>query len=199
VVNTFSKLPGWRVRALTRNPDSAAAQRLKTQGIEIVQADLDDVDSLKAAFTDASAILGVTDFWQFVRAESTQVLAKNKSITWNEACYLQELQQGKNLIDAAAAVAQDGKLERFVLSSLSDARKASQGKYTWVYHFDSKAHFVQYLSDRAKEDSVYRALAEKTSYVHVGNYLDNWKKNPIFAPKKVADPDHPVNVHSAAR
>jgi hypothetical protein len=116
---------------------------------------------------------------------STQEIAKEKRITWNEACYLQELQQGKNIIDSAARVADQGQLERLVLSSLADAKKASKGKYTWVYHFDGKAHFVQYLEEQAKSSPQYQTLFEKTSYLQVGNYLDNWSKNPIFAPKKV--------------
>lgn len=128
----------------------------------------------------------MTDFWQFVQKESTQKLAQAKGITWNEACYLQEVQQGKNIIDAAAHVAQSGTLERMVLSTLSDAKRASGGKYTWVYHFDSKAHFVNYLKDRALHEATYQALYEKTSYVQIGNYLDNWNKNPILAPKKVS-------------
>lgn len=128
----------------------------------------------------------MTDFWQFVQKESTQKLAQAKGISWNEACYLQEVQQGKNIIDAAAHVAQHGPLERMVLSTLSDARRASAGKYTWVYHFDSKAHFVEYLKDRALHEATYQALYDKTSYVQIGNYLDNWKKNPILAPKRVS-------------
>ena len=146
------------------------------------------MESLKVAFEGASAIFGVTDFWQFVKKPATQQLAQSKSITWNEACYLQEVQQGKNIIDAAAQ--QQQQIERMVLSSLSDARKATGGKYTWVYHFDSKARFVQYLEEKAQDDLQYRSLFEKTSYVQIGNYLDNWKKNPIFTPKKVTRAEH---------
>lgn len=169
-----------------------------------MQADLDDVESLVAAFTGAHAIFGMTDFWQFVQMESTQKLAKDKGITWNEACYLQEVQQGKNIIDAAARVvrtaAQDDHLgggevlERLVLSTLSDASKASKGKYTWVYHFDSKARFVDHLKDRAQQTSAYRTLWDRTSYLQIGNYLDNWKKNPILAPKKVRSLDRSIHV-----
>jgi len=114
-------------------------------------------------------------------------LAESKGITWNEASYLQELQQGINIIDAATKVTEHGGLDRLVLSSLCDVEKASSGKYTWAYHFDSKAHYVQYLKDKAQQDPNYHALYDKTSYLHMGNYLDNWKKNPIFAPRKVCN------------
>lgn len=146
------------------------------------------MDSLRSAFHGANAIFGVTDFWQFVQMPSTQKIAQEKGITWNEACYLQEVQHGKNIIDAAVEAAYEGQLERLVLSSLADAKKASKGKYTWVYHFDSKAHFVQYLEEQGKVSPHYHALLEKTSYVQIGNYLDNWTKNPIFTPKKVNTP-----------
>lgn len=151
-----------------------------------MKADLDDVASLQKAFTGTNAIFGVTDFWQFPEKPSTHEMAKAEGITWNEACYRQELQQGKNIIDAAAQVVGEGKLERFVFSSLSDAKKTSKGKYSWVYHFDSKAHVLDYLKEKAKGESTYKALSEKTSDVQIGFYLDNWSKNPILAPKKVS-------------
>jgi hypothetical protein len=123
--------------------------------VQLVKGDLNDCSSLKSAFEGVNARFGVTDFWQFVEQPSTQEIATAKGITWNEACYLQEVQQGKNIIDAAAEVAEKGILERLVLSSLSDDRKASKGKYTWVYHFDSKAAFVQYLEAQAQESPRY--------------------------------------------
>ena len=152
-----------------------------------MKADLNDVESLEAAFKSANVIFGVTDFWQFVKSPSTQELVKSQGITWNVACYLQEVQQGKNIIDAASRVVGQGQLERMVYSSLSDAKKASKGKYSWVYHFDGKAHVVQYLESKARDDDQYRLLFNKTSYVQMGNYLDNWNKNPIFNPKKVGN------------
>lgn len=151
-----------------------------------MKADLDDVASLQKAFSGAHAIFGVTDFWQFPEKASTHEMAKAEGITWNEACYRQELQQGKNIIDAAVKVIGEGPLERFVFSSLSDAKKASKGKYSWVYHFDSKAHVLDYLKDKAKEEPTYKALSEKTSDVQIGFYLDNWMMNPLLAPKKVS-------------
>lgn len=191
------------MRAITRNPDSQAARALAdlVPGIQVVKADLDDVESLKAAFTGVDAIFGVTDFWQFLPQyqNSTQEVwdqvkaqcsdgappsASEGKTTWNEACYLREFHHGKNIIDAAAQVASG--LDRLVLSSLSDARKASGGKYTWVYHFDSKAHYVKYLKSKAASgEPKYQSLLDRTSYVQMGYYMDNWKMNPFFTPQKV--------------
>ena len=48
------------VRALTRKVDGEAAQKLKAAGVEVVAADLEDVESLKKAFKGAYGVFGVT-------------------------------------------------------------------------------------------------------------------------------------------
>ena len=53
--------PSWKLRGLTRNPSSAAARECAKSGVEIVQADYNDVDSLKVAFVGATAIFAYTD------------------------------------------------------------------------------------------------------------------------------------------
>lgn len=162
-------------------------------------ADLDDPISLVAAFTDVEAIFSVTDFWQFARSQSTHATAAAEGRIWNVVAFDQEFQQGKNVIDAAATVlakqekAGGVKLERMVISSLADVAKASGGKYTWSYHFDGKARYVQYLKEKADSaasdgtDLAYKKLCDRTSYLHVGYYLDNWKMNAMLAPNKLAD------------
>jgi uncharacterized protein YbjT (DUF2867 family) len=44
---------GWRVRAITRKPESKKAQALKALGADIVKADLEDQASLESAFENA--------------------------------------------------------------------------------------------------------------------------------------------------
>jgi len=51
---------GHRVRALTRNPGSPAAQRLAAQGAELVAGDLESSDDLTAAMRGADALFLVT-------------------------------------------------------------------------------------------------------------------------------------------
>jgi NAD(P)-dependent dehydrogenase (short-subunit alcohol dehydrogenase family) len=41
---------GWKVRAITRNKDSAGAKALLEAGAELASADYDDVESLEGAF-----------------------------------------------------------------------------------------------------------------------------------------------------
>src|SRR6266481_5880330 len=68
---------GWKLRALTRNSSSHAAQELARQGVAVVQGDLEDPSSLEPALRDVHGIYSVQDFWT--------VGAKR------------EVQQGKNL------------------------------------------------------------------------------------------------------
>jgi hypothetical protein len=185
VCRQFANIDGWTVRGVTRDTTSEKAQALQQLGVETVQADVNDVQSLKKVFTGAMAIFGMTDFWQFMQKPSTIALMQEKSISWNEAHYLQEVQQGENIIDAAAEVVGEGSLQRFVLSTMSDAKKSSKGKYTWVWHFDSKGQYPQYLAQRAEHDPKYGKLLEMTSYTQLGFYLDNWKMDPLTAPQKV--------------
>ena len=77
------------------------------------------------------------------------------------------LQLAKGIIDAAAATIDT--LDRFVLSTLSEARKWSNGTIKWVLHFDAKAEAVDYLR------STYPDLLAKTSFLHMGYYATNWK------------------------
>jgi len=173
VANVYSKEAGWKVRGISRNPDKA--QAWKDKGVEVVKGDLDDKDSLIAAFKGADAIFSVTDFWgPFYNPANHQKLKEGQTI--NEFCYEYELQQGKNVADAAATV--DG-LERLVVSALCDAKKWSKEKYTWVYHFDSKAHIVDYINEKHPE------MAAKMSIVQMGIYMSNWKMGA--KPVKQAD------------
>lgn len=50
VANILLKTPGWKVRAITRNSSSDKAKDLAARGAEVVQANLDDEESLVKAF-----------------------------------------------------------------------------------------------------------------------------------------------------
>jgi NmrA-like family len=132
--------------------------------VEIVHGDLDVPSTLIPAFTGATAIFSTTDFWaSFYNPQTRTLLKPNQSL--GEFCYEKELQQGKNIADAAAKIPN---LERIVISSLCDVTKASGGKYKGVYHWDGKARAVAYLRER------YPELEAKLSVVMMGNYMDNW-------------------------
>jgi len=66
------------VRALTRDPNKDKAKALAEKGAEVVQADLDDIESLKKAFAGAHGVYCVTNFWEHFSAEKEKAQAKNE-------------------------------------------------------------------------------------------------------------------------
>ena len=107
----------------------------------MAKGDLDDVESLKNAFVGADVIFGVTDFWTIFQGPESQ-RKKRADQEMVQYCYEVELQQAKNLADAAASVPG---LSRFIFSSMADATKWSKGKFQHLYHMDSKAQGVYYM------------------------------------------------------
>jgi NmrA-like family len=132
-----------------------------------VQADIDDPSSLIPAFRHAHVIFAVTDFWApfFSAYEEKRKISDRAT---GEYAFAIEAQRGKNIIDAADAVLKEegSVLERFIFSTLPSFKKQSGGKYTYVYHFDSKAVITEYLKGKGE-------LWEKSSLLNMGFYADN--------------------------
>ncbi|KAF3074025.1 NmrA family domain-containing protein 1 [Trichoderma lentiforme] len=170
VADVFLSTPGWRVRALTRNPSSAKAKALASRGAEVVAADMDVPSTLEPALQGANAVFLVSDFWGLYGDPANKDKAKPGQ-PLNVWAADHEVQQLKNVIDIVAKLPT---LERFVYSSLSNATRWSFGKYTHVYHFDSKAR----AEDYARE--TYPELWAKTSIFQAGWFLSNFIVNPIL-------------------
>lgn len=68
-----------------------------------------------------------------------------------------EYQQGVNIVDAAKA----NKVEHLVISVLKNVTRLSNGEFTHVYHFDSKAR----IADYAKSSGI------PTTYFLAGYYM----------------------------
>src|SRR5207244_3948823 len=123
---------GFGLRAITRDPNKENAKALAAKGAEVVQANLDDVESLKKAFAGAHGVYGVTNFWEHFSAEK-------------------EKAQAKNIAEAAKAAG----VKHVIWSTLEDTRKLMQPgdkrmpflqeKYR-VPHFDAKAEADAYFS-----------------------------------------------------
>ena len=101
---------GFRLRAMTRKPDSAAALALAAAGVELVRGDLDDAASLKAALAGAWGTLAVQNTW--------------------EAGVEKEEEQGKRF----ATIAREVGVQHFVYQSVGSAHRK-----TGIPHFDNKA------------------------------------------------------------
>jgi putative NADH-flavin reductase len=123
---------GFAARAITRDPTNDKARAIAAKGAEVVQANLDDVESLKKAFAGAYGVYAVTNFWEHFSGE------KEKS-------------QARNIADAARAAG----VSHVIWSTLEDTRslmKADdkrmpvlQEKYR-VPHFDAKAEANAYFA-----------------------------------------------------
>ncbi|KAK0457216.1 putative hscarg dehydrogenase [Desarmillaria tabescens] len=151
VAASFLKNKDYTVRAVTRNPDSDKAKALAANGAQVVAADLDDYKSLVKAFQGASVAFGVTDFWTLL------------PIVGLDGAFEGEIQQGKNLANAAAATPT---LEHYVWSSLPSATTTTQGK-VFVPHVDSKARVDEYIHSTLPD------LAKKTTFFWAGFYATN--------------------------
>lgn len=188
VVQRFLQDPRFRVRGLTRDKTSAAAQKLAEQGVELVDADLDDVESLKAAFRGANVIFSVTNYWEpFFRPDCRQK-AEEQGVSCRKYAYDVEYRQGKNIADAAAATVDTLDANGFLASTLSHATKCSKGAFKEVYHHDAKADiFPYYIQEK------YPELAAKASYIQTGYFYTSYRLVPDSYFVKVC-PDPPCSV-----
>jgi hypothetical protein len=92
--------------------------------------------------------------------------------------YANTVTQGKNIFEAASQIPT---LERLIFSGLVDVTAVSGGKYTHVYHFDSKGHAIKYARE------TYPELMRKTSILQVTGYLSNWLTMNEMMPRKGPD------------
>lgn len=175
VARSYLNTPGWKVRGVTRNKSSEGAKSWESKGVEMVEANLDDVNSLKSAFQGSSIIFGVTDFWTiFKDPESMNKKKPGQDIT--EYCFEIELQQGKNLAESAASIPD---LERYIFSSMANATHWSKGKFRELYHMDSKALAVDYAKSLP-------GLKEKFSQIQAPIYFNLlWEWGLPTTPVKV--------------
>jgi uncharacterized protein YbjT (DUF2867 family) len=119
-------------RAITRDPGKEKATALAARGAEVVRADLDDIESLKAAFSGAYGVYCVTNFWEHFSAEK-------------------EKEQAHNLAEAARASGAEHVIwstleDTRALMSPDDTRMPMLQTHYRVPHFDAKAEADAYFA-----------------------------------------------------
>jgi uncharacterized protein YbjT (DUF2867 family) len=124
----------FRARALTRTPDSEAAQRLESMGAEVVQADLDDVSSLVRAFEGAHGAFCLTNFWEHMSADQEKAQAEN-------------LAEAARRAGVAHAIWSTFTDTRTYLPIDDDRMPVLQGRYN-VPHYDAKGEAHGYFAER---------------------------------------------------
>ncbi|MDZ7623879.1 MAG: NmrA/HSCARG family protein [Ignavibacteriaceae bacterium] len=121
-------------RALTRDVNSDKAKALKNLGAEVVAYNVDDYESLKAAFKGAYGVFAVTFFWEHFSAEK-------------------EMEEAKLIAKAA----KETNIKHVIWSTLEDTRNwiplsdnrmpTLQGNYK-VPHFDGKGEAEKYFTEQ---------------------------------------------------
>ncbi|MEP6620727.1 MAG: NmrA/HSCARG family protein [bacterium] len=147
-------------RAITRDPDKAAAKALAARGADVVRADMDDVESLKQAFAGAYGIYCVTNFWEHFSAAKEEVQAKNQA----------DAARGSGAEHIVWSTLED---TRGFMSPDDDRMPMLQGKYR-VPHFDAKADGDAYFA------------GQPTTFLVTSFYWDNLYAFGL-EPKKGAD------------
>lgn len=109
---------GWQVRAVTRNPQSDKARALAQRGAEVVRADMDDRDSLEAAFMGMARVFSVQN--------------------WTTDGVEGEIRQGKIVADVAEAAG----VKHLVFGSAGIGEPD-----TGVPHFESKIVLERYMRE----------------------------------------------------
>jgi uncharacterized protein YbjT (DUF2867 family) len=123
VINDPELSKQYKVRGITRDPSKPAAQALQEKGVEVMEGDADDKDSLKQVMKGAHTVFGFT------------------ATVYDDQTKSREIAQGKALADAAVVAG----VQYFIYSSLPHVGKISGGKYQHVEQFDSKAEVEEYI------------------------------------------------------
>lgn len=118
------------VRALARRTDSDAARALTELGADLVAADLDDPEGLRAAFTGVGGVFAMTTPGRDQRIDL-------------------EVTHGHAIADAAAAAS----VPHVVYSSVGGAER-----HTGIPHFDSKRDVEEYLVTRGVSTTFVRPV-----------------------------------------
>ncbi len=144
----------FHARALTRNVGSDKAAEIARLGAELVEADLDDLESLKRAFRNAHGAYCVTNFWEHFSPEK-------------------ELAQATNMAEAARYAG----LEHVIWSTLEDTRQwvplnddrmpTLMGKYK-VPHLDAKGEANQVFIDREVPATFLLTSFYWDNFIHFG-------------------------------
>jgi len=141
---------GFRVRAITRDVNSAKAKALAEAGAELVQASLDDVSSLTKAFEGAHGAFCVTNFWEHFSPEREKAQAGN-----------------------LARAAHDAGIAHAIWSTLEDSRK-------WVPLSDSRMptlmekYKVPHFDAKGEADQTFLDLGVPVTFLLTSFYWDNF-------------------------
>lgn len=138
---------GWTVRALTRNPLSPAATALAGSGADVVEADMDEPESLRHAFDGAYGVFSV----------------QNGMVSGFEV----EIAQGRNVADAAAEMG----VEHLVYGAAGTGERGT-GIPSWEAKLDVESHIeaLGLPSTSLRPEAFMELMTDKGYYPAVGTW-----------------------------
>lgn len=149
------------VRAITRNRSSEAAQQLARLGAEIVDADIDDQESLEQAFAGVHGAYCVTFFWTHFSPEKETAEAGNMA----------RAAKARGVRHVIWSTLEDTRLH---VPLTDDRMPTLMGNYK-VPHFDAKG----------EADEHFRKFDVPTTFMLTSFYWDNFLN--VMAPQRGPD------------
>lgn len=144
------KTGDFSVRALTRDTSSDKAKELEATGAELVEADLDDAESVKKAFEGAYGAFCVTFFWAHYSPDT-------------------EGAHARTMAEAAKAAG----LKHAIWSTLEDTRN-------WIPLSDNRMptlmekYKVPHFDSKGQMDAVFDELGVPTTFMQASFYWENF-------------------------
>lgn len=142
------------VRVVTRDANSEKSKKFAQLGAEVVEANIDDIKSIKKALDGAYGAYFVTFFWEHFSVEKEQ-------------------QEVKNFIEAAL----ESHLQHIIWSTLEDTRNwmkldddrmpTLNGKYK-VPHFDGKGEADHFFTEAGLPTTFLRTSFYWDNFIHFG-------------------------------
>jgi len=128
----------WKIKAVSRMSEKSSEKikQLTAKGVQVIKADLSNIEEVKVAIKEAYGVFLVTQFWGS---------GKEK-----------EAQEGKNVVDACKLY----NIKHLVFSGLDFVKKLNLS-YD-VAHFDSKGEISEY----AKEQQVPMTEVRLPAYMN---------------------------------
>ena len=148
VINTVLTHPvlaeRFHIRGITRSIESDTSQRLTSQGVEMILANMDDKTSLEQALRGSHTVFAMTNFFDHLDGG-------------------RETQQGKNIADVCLSVG----VEHLIWSSTGDVLAIAQGHIRGAAHIESKYNVQKYIES-------IRANKLVATYVVPGVFMANF-------------------------
>ncbi|OAG02900.1 putative hscarg dehydrogenase [Paraphaeosphaeria sporulosa] len=159
----------YTIRALTRDPTSHAAQRLKAKGVDVISADVLDRASLDRALQGSHAVFAMTPPYS------------SPSAPRGTSAFAFEVENGKRIADAALAAG----VRFFIFSTLPSVREISKGKYTAVAPFDGKAEAEKYIRGMEVDGM-------NSAFICPGAFMENFAAQGWAKPRREVEGEEEV-------